>query len=105
MHFYLQNFVDFTRSLRFRLTVWNTLVVLLTVIVALFAVRKGLEHWATSFDVHSSAVEGPWCFKDQFAVRFTIDATMKSTGERTPMDEIGVYTVKDGKIVHERFYY
>ncbi len=38
-------FVDFTRSLRFRLTVWNTLVVLVTVVVALIAVREGLRYY------------------------------------------------------------
>ena len=38
-------FVDFTRSLRFRLTVWNTLVVLVTVVVALVAVREGLRYY------------------------------------------------------------
>ena len=38
-------FVDFSRSLRFRLTLWNTLVVLVTVIVALLAVREGLRYY------------------------------------------------------------
>jgi two-component system heavy metal sensor histidine kinase CusS len=38
-------FVDFTRSLRFRLTVWNTLVVFVTVLVALVAVREGLRYY------------------------------------------------------------
>ncbi len=38
-------FVDFTRSLRFRLTVWNTLVVFITVVVALVAVREGLRYY------------------------------------------------------------
>ena len=38
-------FVDFTKSLRFRLTVWNTLVVFVTVVVALVAVREGLRYY------------------------------------------------------------
>ena len=38
-------FIDFTRSLRFRLTVWNTLVVFVTVVVALVAVREGLRYY------------------------------------------------------------
>lgn len=38
-----QQVVDFTRSLRFRLTVWNTLVVFITVVIALIAVREGLR--------------------------------------------------------------
>ena len=40
-----QKFVDFTRTLRFRLTVWNTLVVFLTVLIALVAVRQGLSDY------------------------------------------------------------
>ena len=40
-----QRFVDFIRSLRFRLTVWNTLVVLVTVIVAMIAIREGLRYY------------------------------------------------------------
>jgi ketosteroid isomerase-like protein len=42
---------------------------------------------------------------DQFVVRFTMDVTPKETGKRVKMDEIGVYTVLNGKIVAERFYY
>ena len=40
-----QRIADFTRSLRFRLTVWNTLVVLITVVIALIAVREGLRKY------------------------------------------------------------
>ncbi|CDX15581.1 conserved hypothetical protein [Mesorhizobium sp. ORS 3324] len=38
-------------------------------------------------------------------MRFTFDVTPKSTGQRATMDEVGLYTVKDGKISEERFYY
>jgi ketosteroid isomerase-like protein len=34
-----------------------------------------------------------------------IDLTVKESGERITMDEIGLYTVKDGKIAEERFFY
>jgi hypothetical protein len=40
---------------------------------------------------------------DQFVVRFTIDFTPKGKS-RMSMDEVGPYTVKDGKIVQERFF-
>ncbi|WP_348629610.1 SnoaL-like domain-containing protein [Mesorhizobium sp. WSM1497] len=33
------------------------------------------------------------------------DITPKATGERVTMDEVGLYTVKNGKITEERFYY
>lgn len=40
-----RQFANAMRSLRARLTVWNTVVVLLTVLVALFAVREGLRYY------------------------------------------------------------
>jgi ketosteroid isomerase-like protein len=38
-------------------------------------------------------------------VRFTMDVTPKATGQRMSMDEVGIYTVKNGKIIEERFCY
>jgi ketosteroid isomerase-like protein len=34
-----------------------------------------------------------------------MDLTPKATGERITMDEVGLYTIRDGKIVEERFFY
>jgi ketosteroid isomerase-like protein len=50
-------------------------------------------------------VEGPYVNGDEFVVRFTMDVTPKATGKRMKMDEVGVYSVKNGKIVAERFCY
>jgi hypothetical protein len=66
-------------------------------------IAKG-EWWYANNEVHEIGVEGPYVNGDQFAVRFRMDVTPKD-GERTQMDEIGLYTVKDGKIVEERFLY
>lgn len=38
-------------------------------------------------------------------VRFTFDVTIKANGHRMTMDEMGLYTVADGKIVREEFFY
>jgi hypothetical protein len=54
-------------------------------------------------EVHSATVEGPFVNGDEFAVVFKLDSTMKKSGERSEMQEVAVYTVKDDKIVHERF--
>ncbi len=69
------------------------------------AVKQKGEWWQANHEVHGGSVEGPYVNGDQFAVRFSMDVTPKATGERMTMDEVGVYTVKDGKIVEERFYY
>ena len=41
----------------------------------------------------------------QFAVHFTFDITPKSTGQRITQQEVGLYTVKDGLITREQFFY
>ncbi len=63
------------------------------------------EWWTANHDVHKNACEGPFLNGDQFALIFRMDLTVKATGERRQMDEVAVYTVRDGKIVEERFYY
>ncbi|WP_394888079.1 SnoaL-like domain-containing protein [Mesorhizobium sp. AaZ16] len=66
--------------------------------------RKG-DWWRANHEVHGGSVEGPYVNGDQFAVRFKYDITPKATGERVVVDEVGVYTVKGGKISEERFFY
>ncbi len=68
---------------------------------------RGKHHWFNdNFEVHSANVEGPFLHgDDRFAVIFDVDATMKSSGQRTPMREVAVYHVKDGKITREEFFY
>ena len=68
-------------------------------------VRAKGEWWTSAHEVHAMEVEGPYLNGDQFAVRMKIDLTVKESGERITMDEIGLYTVKDGKIAEERFFY
>lgn len=69
------------------------------------AVRGKGEWWAGAHEIHSADAEGPYVNGDQFIVRFKMDITVKQTGERMQMDEMALYTVKDGKIVEERFFY
>jgi ketosteroid isomerase-like protein len=69
------------------------------------AVRGKGEWWYASHDIHSAEAFGPYINGDQFIVRFKMDVTFKETGARMLMDEDGLYTVKDGKIVEERFFY
>ena len=64
--------------------------------------------WYENNEVHGAKIEGPYPNGDRFAVRFNYDVTPKTgprKGKRFQMDEIGVYTVKDGKIVKEEFFY
>jgi ketosteroid isomerase-like protein len=71
----------------------------------LAAIRAKGEWWTSNHDVHSGEVFGPYPNGDRFAVRFVFDITFKPTGKRTTMDEIGLFTVENGKISREEFFY
>ena len=71
------------------------------------AVRKKGEWWFANHDVHAMTATGPFVGnrEDQFVVQFMLDVTPKATGERMKMNEVGVYTVKNGKVAQEEFLY
>jgi ketosteroid isomerase-like protein len=69
------------------------------------AIRGKNQWWMENHEVHSGKVNGPFVGDNQFAVEFTFDVTFKPTGKRMQMNEMGLYTVNGGKIVHEHFYY
>jgi hypothetical protein len=63
------------------------------------------EWWEKAHEVHGALVEGPYINGNQFVVRFKMDMTVRQSGERRSMDEVGLYTVRKDKIVEERFFY
>jgi SnoaL-like domain len=67
-------------------------------------IAKG-EWWVSNHEVHSSVVEGPLVAGAYFAVTFKMDVTFKPESRRFKMEEVGVYKVADGKVVHEQFFY
>jgi ketosteroid isomerase-like protein len=69
------------------------------------AARGKGEWWANNHEVHDAKVEGPYVNGDDFTVRFIMDITDKTNGQRMTMDEIALYRVKNGKIAEERFFY
>ncbi len=69
------------------------------------AVRAKGEWWYANHEVHSVETSGPHVNGDQFIVQFAMDITPKTSGERMQMTESAMYTVRDGKIVEERFFY
>ena len=66
-------------------------------------VRGKTEWFEKNFEVHSSKVGGPFVARDTFVVQFDIDVTEKASKKRTQMSEVGIYTVKDGKVAREEF--
>ena len=61
--------------------------------------------WASNHEVKNAEVDGPYINGEQFTVRFTMDVVVKATGQEMHMSEVGLYTVKDDKVVEERFFY
>lgn len=68
------------------------------------AIRAKHAWWVQNAVVHGAEVEGPMLHgDDRFAVIFRVDVTM--FGERSQTTEVAVYTVADGRIVREEFFY
>jgi len=69
------------------------------------AIRQKNEGWFQNNEVHKAEANGPFVGENQFAVQYTFDVTFKPASQRTEMSEMALYTVKDGKIVREQFFY
>lgn len=69
------------------------------------AIRGKTKHFMETTEVHSQEVNGPFVGDGQFAVEFKMDMTQKASGKRMKLDEVGLYKVEGGKIVHEHFFY
>jgi ketosteroid isomerase-like protein len=69
------------------------------------AIRAKGKWWTENHTVHKAEASGPYPHDDRFAVRFQYDVTNKPSGKRIQMDEVGLFTVVDGKIVKEEFFY
>ena len=69
------------------------------------AIKGKNAWWVENHEVHGGEVSGPFPNGEQFIVQFKFDVTPKHTGQRMTMEEMGLYTVKDGKIVKEVFFY
>ena len=74
--------------------------------VGLDAIRGKHAWWNSAMDVSGSSVSDPMLHgDDRFAVIFEVQGREKATGNTFDMKEVGVYTVADGKIVREEFFY
>lgn len=71
--------------------------------------RKAMEakgaQWMATHKIYAASAEGPFVGATGFAVRFSMDVEDTTTGKREMMHEVGVYTVKSGKVVCEEFMY
>ena len=64
------------------------------------------QWWEDNHTMTGGRVDGPFLHgEDRFAVIFAMQGTTKADGKAFDMTEVGVYQVKDGKIVREEFFY
>jgi hypothetical protein len=68
-------------------------------------IRGKNERWVQNNEIHKAEALGPLVGEGQFAVHFEFEFTPKQSGQRMKLSEMGLYTVKDGKIVREQFFY
>lgn len=71
----------------------------------LAAVKAKGEWWLANHEIHSASVTGPWPHGDRFIMGFQYDVTNKPSGNRMKLDEAALYTIRNGKIVREEFFY
>lgn len=70
------------------------------------AVRGKNQWWVENHEVHDGSVKGPFPHgDDRFAVLFSYDVTHKPSGQRFNMEEVGLFTIADGKVAREEFFY
>jgi ketosteroid isomerase-like protein len=63
------------------------------------------QWWVENHEIHNATVTGPWPNGDQFIVGFKYEVTFKPANRRFVMEEMALYTVANGKIAHEAFFY
>jgi hypothetical protein len=66
-------------------------------------VRGKIDWWVNAMEVHSFKASEPFVAHDRFVVQYDADVTEKNSKKRFQLSEVGVYTVKNGKIVREEF--
>jgi len=69
------------------------------------AIKEKGKHWEQMLETfHGMEIEGPIVAGDHFTATMKMDITMKGMPRRID-EEIGMFKVKDGKIVSEQFFY
>lgn len=70
------------------------------------AVEAKCQAWVDNHIIHSCKATGPFVGATGFSVEYDMDVESKDGSmPRMQMKEVGVYTVKNGKVVQEEFMY
>ena len=72
------------------------------------AIRGKNQWWLDNHEVHGGETKGPFPHGERFIAYMKYDVTPKVgpfAGKRMQFEEAGLYTVRDGKVVQEEFFY
>ena len=72
------------------------------------AIRGKNQWWVDNHEIHGWEVRGPWPKDDRVILVMKVDCTPSVgpfAGKRMQFEEAGLYTVRDGKVVQEEFFY
>jgi hypothetical protein len=74
-------------------------------VTGLDAIKGKMDYFQGAYEIHGIECSEPLSCLDQFVVEYKMDTTNRQNGERTQMHEYALYTVKDGKISAEKYFY
>src|SRR4029077_7837004 len=66
-------------------------------------VRGKIDWWLNAMEVHSFTAKGPFVAHDRIVLHNDADVKEKNSKKLFHLSAVGVYTVKNGKIVREEF--
>ena len=75
------------------------------IVRGLRAAREKLIRRLAQNAIEDIAIDGPFITGNRFALFIDMQIVDRATGIRRPFSEIAIFTVRDGKIAEERFFY
>ena len=69
------------------------------------AARRKIRARFAEAEIDDLGIDGPFITGDQFALFLDMLITDPATGKTQPFAEIAIFTVRDGRIIEERFFY
>lgn len=69
------------------------------------AARAKSHAWLTASRIEDLSIDGPFVTGDQFALFLDMVIVNRTSGTTQPFTEIALYTVRNGQITEERYFY
>lgn len=75
------------------------------IVSGLDAARRKSRAWSNASRVEDLSIDGPFVTGNQFALFLDMIIVNRADGQSSAFTEIAVYTVRDGQIAEERYFY